>query len=294
MLNPEKHSVAVLTDKISNVKVEVPPLNQNDTSPEGLRRSGNGNKPPDRPQGLTLNSNSKAKKQAINRVAYQAKRRLVTTSEPAEDCYDLLLYVFDMLLHLLDSNTASFLNIKVVLVINRVAYLAKRRLVTTSEPAEDSGGFFNALLQADDDLGGSTFSAICKRFRGWVDSCGMYEVPSSGLKYTWNRGLFFERLDQVLVNARWGASFNTLNLEHGAPIYSNHSPLIFEVRGTKWAVRNGETILFWKDVWTKHPLKELATVELPVAVLGKPVCDYVTSNRGKIGQAFNIIYLQNA
>ncbi|KAK9128556.1 hypothetical protein Syun_017353 [Stephania yunnanensis] len=29
----------------------------------------------------------------INRVADQAKRRLVTTSEPAEDCYDLLLYV---------------------------------------------------------------------------------------------------------------------------------------------------------------------------------------------------------
>ncbi|KAK9097915.1 hypothetical protein Syun_024960 [Stephania yunnanensis] len=29
----------------------------------------------------------------INRVADQAKRRLVTTSEPAEDCYDLLLCV---------------------------------------------------------------------------------------------------------------------------------------------------------------------------------------------------------
>ncbi|KAK9160259.1 hypothetical protein Syun_006600 [Stephania yunnanensis] len=30
----------------------------------------------------------------INRVADQTKRRLVTTSESVEDCYDLLLYVF--------------------------------------------------------------------------------------------------------------------------------------------------------------------------------------------------------
>ncbi|KAK9167922.1 hypothetical protein Syun_000062 [Stephania yunnanensis] len=42
---------------------------------------------------LSLSRRSPAlqSKMRINRVAEQAKRRLVTTSEPVEDCYDILL-----------------------------------------------------------------------------------------------------------------------------------------------------------------------------------------------------------
>ncbi|KAK9162365.1 hypothetical protein Syun_003267 [Stephania yunnanensis] len=56
----------------------------------------------------------------INRVADQAKRRSVTTSEPTEDCYDLLFEDHKMLKRKNQSTLIKYLPVNVIVVVTNL------------------------------------------------------------------------------------------------------------------------------------------------------------------------------
>lgn len=85
---------------------------------------------------------------------------------------------------------------------------------------------FNALLNIDEKKGGSVASGLpCKLFQKFIaDSC-LRDVGFQGSKYTWNRGLVFERLDRALCNYLWEVFVPDSMVLHLHKSKSDHWPL---------------------------------------------------------------------
>ncbi|XP_058009719.1 uncharacterized protein LOC131183256 [Hevea brasiliensis] len=79
-------------------------------------------------------------------------------------------------------------------------------------------GDFNALLSNDEKKGGSDRnSAYCNFFWCWFDSAGKINLGFTGAKFTWRKGLLFERLDRALCNKVWDSFGNIVNSKYRVP-----------------------------------------------------------------------------
>ncbi|KAJ4825000.1 hypothetical protein Tsubulata_028177 [Turnera subulata] len=124
-------------------------------------------------------------------------------------------------------------------------------------------GDFNAILSADEIRGTTTsIRRGCRRFRGCVDSCQLEDLGFQGPKYTWRRGLVWERLDRALASQSWLQAFPS-SQEHwdaGAAV-----PTALESLAGALATSN-ESVFGAIPRRKRHLMRRLAGIQASLAV----------------------------
>lgn len=69
-----------------------------------------------------------------------------------------------------------------------------------------------------------------KRFKGWMDECGIRDMGFKGAKYTWKGGICYERLDKGLINQDRLQYYKEGLVLHIFKVLSYHSPMVFVVK----------------------------------------------------------------
>lgn len=112
-------------------------------------------------------------------------------------------------------------------------------------------GDFNAILNENEKQGGfSQISGACHLFNNFVNDYCLKDIDFQGLKFTWNRGAIFERLDPALCNQQWeGLAPNTL-VAQLHKIKSDHRPIAINFR--KGLVRKVPRPFRFLSRWLSH------------------------------------------
>ncbi|KAL0912351.1 hypothetical protein M5K25_018318 [Dendrobium thyrsiflorum] len=93
------------------------------------------------------------------------------------------------------------------------------------------GGDFNTISNPSECIGGSPpISQAMEDFNSMIMDCKLTHIGFSGNKFTWNRGLLWQRLDRVLFNEFWINSVVSTNIEHLSRTLSDHSPLLIRIK----------------------------------------------------------------
>ncbi|KAL0912360.1 hypothetical protein M5K25_018326 [Dendrobium thyrsiflorum] len=93
------------------------------------------------------------------------------------------------------------------------------------------GGDFNTISNPSERIGGSPpISQAMEDFNSMIMDCKLTDIGFSGNKFTWNRGLLWQRLDRVLFNEFWINSVVSTNIEHLSRTLSDHSPLLIRIK----------------------------------------------------------------
>lgn len=70
-------------------------------------------------------------------------------------------------------------------------------------------GDFNALLNENEKIRGfKKRSNISKEFVEWTMAAELHDAAFKGPKFTWQRGILFERLDKALSHNAWKLNFS--------------------------------------------------------------------------------------
>ncbi|XP_042958196.1 uncharacterized protein LOC122293792 [Carya illinoinensis] len=95
-------------------------------------------------------------------------------------------------------------------------------------------GDFNEILHQKEKVGGASrpYRQI-ESFRMVVDSCGLNDIHSQGLRFTWSsnrcgKAFIKERIDRAFANKKWNELFKNGSCTILAAIKSYHSPLVIE------------------------------------------------------------------
>ena len=76
-------------------------------------------------------------------------------------------------------------------------------------------GDFNAFLSRDEKKEGSIRGCMpCKKFNEWLRECAMFDLGFYGPKFTWHRGVVYERLDRAVGNEIWQDIFHDTYVLH--------------------------------------------------------------------------------
>ncbi|KAK8632505.1 hypothetical protein V6N13_072896 [Hibiscus sabdariffa] len=79
------------------------------------------------------------------------------------------------------------------------------------------------------DEGGSlSRSGVSKGFSDFIFDTGIVDVPFRGPRFTWSRGLLFQRLDHVFMNATWANTFLDSLVLHLDKLRSDHRHLLLQ------------------------------------------------------------------
>ena len=77
-------------------------------------------------------------------------------------------------------------------------------------------GDFNAFLTRDEKKGGS------------IRECSMFDLGFYGPKFTWHRGMTFERIDRAVGNEVWQEVFPGSHVLHLPKVCSDHRPILIQ------------------------------------------------------------------
>ncbi|CAN1152523.1 hypothetical protein LINPERHAP2_LOCUS18799, partial [Linum perenne] len=133
-------------------------------------------------------------------------------------------------------------------------------------------GDFNAILSAEDKVGGSPFERRrSKSFIDTVDLCRLSDLPFSGPRFTWSCNCTLSRIDRALVNAEWIRSMPESSVLHLHKIKSDHRPIVL-CPATQVVSSNCKPFRFL-SAWMSHPSfdalvknKWIAGTDLPNAL----------------------------
>lgn len=94
-------------------------------------------------------------------------------------------------------------------------------------------GDFNEVCNQSKKLGGNpTKINCCMAFNACIYDCGLTELKSSGLHFTWTnksmRNPIFEKLDKALVNDNWLEAQLEINIVNLPKMGSDHSPVLLK------------------------------------------------------------------
>ncbi|XLR33415.1 hypothetical protein HN51_042693 [Arachis hypogaea] len=94
-------------------------------------------------------------------------------------------------------------------------------------------GNFNEIASPDEKKGGARVDInACRKFDGWIRSCGLIDLGYVGSKFTWKgpqwEGLerVFKRLDRALSNVAWRVKFLDAKVDILARSNSDYHPLL--------------------------------------------------------------------
>lgn len=105
--------------------------------------------------------------------------------------------------------------------------------VSSSDPWIAAGDF-NALLFVDEKKGGShTRTSISKDFMNWTLRDNTMDLGIKGLKFTWQTGNLFERLDRVFNNDKWRFIFPEYTVFNLPNLSSDDRPIFLRLNSYK-------------------------------------------------------------
>ena len=90
-------------------------------------------------------------------------------------------------------------------------------------------GDFNAFLTIAEKKGRSSRGSLpCRKFKEWMSECDMFDLGFCGPKFTWNRGMLFERIDRPVGNLTWQEIFPETRVFHLPKVGSDHWPILIK------------------------------------------------------------------
>lgn len=105
--------------------------------------------------------------------------------------------------------------------------------VSSSDPWIAAGDF-NALLFVDEKKGDShTRTSISKDFMNWTLLDNTMDLGIKGLKFTWQTGNLFERLDRVFNNDKWRFIFPEYTVFNLPNLSSDDRPIFLRLNSYK-------------------------------------------------------------
>ncbi|EEF38254.1 conserved hypothetical protein [Ricinus communis] len=69
----------------------------------------------------------------------------------------------------------------------------------------------------------------CNKLKNIMDKCSFYNMGFKGPKFTWERGMVYERLDKGICNVSWGLKFPESTIHHLPRIKSDHRPIMLRI-----------------------------------------------------------------
>ncbi|XP_040996027.1 uncharacterized protein LOC121242200 [Juglans microcarpa x Juglans regia] len=116
-------------------------------------------------------------------------------------------------------------------------------------------GDFNEILHQKEKMGGASrpYKQI-EEFRQAVDFCGLNDIHSQGLSFTWSNNRFGreftkETIDKALGNKEWNDLFNHGSCTALAAVKSDHSPLLIETCRTNQKRRRRRVCFRYEMAW---------------------------------------------
>ncbi|XP_057746261.1 uncharacterized protein LOC130965520 [Arachis stenosperma] len=98
--------------------------------------------------------------------------------------------------------------------------------------------------------------AQIRRFRDWMDSCGLMDLGFQGTRFTWRGPIWqgkervFKRLDRAISNLDWRICFYEACVETLPRIKSDHHPILIKCTGNSHVLKNKP---FWFEyMWMQH------------------------------------------
>ncbi|XP_039023550.1 uncharacterized protein LOC120156237 [Hibiscus syriacus] len=89
-------------------------------------------------------------------------------------------------------------------------------------------GGFNAILSNTEKRGGSTRTNGCKHFQEFIDKNHLRDLGFKGPRFTWNRGMIYERLDRMVANVKWTELAPKASVIHLPRLKSYHLPILLQ------------------------------------------------------------------
>lgn len=87
-----------------------------------------------------------------------------------------------------------------------------------------------------------------------MDGCGLFDVPSLGVKYTWSNkrrgeGATYEKLNRAMSNIQWSQVFSNVGLLVLPIFRSDHSPIVLD---THWQQKPYQRIRRFEEAWLRQ------------------------------------------
>lgn len=117
-------------------------------------------------------------------------------------------------------------------------------------------GYFNAIVDYKDKIGGSLFTSRSHcRFRLFIDNDGLLDMGYVEFPFTWNhcrarKANIQEMLDRGLCNTQWRAIFPQASIHHLPTYNSNHkSLLLYSIS----IYKNRPKLFRFEGMWHRDP-----------------------------------------
>lgn len=100
-------------------------------------------------------------------------------------------------------------------------------------------GDFNAVKDMENRINGQRISDHETRdFIDFLDTCNVFEMTSTGEKYTWSNGHVSSKIDWALCNPEWGLKYSHIVADFGVCNISYHTPIFMRITDPQHGSRN--------------------------------------------------------
>lgn len=111
-------------------------------------------------------------------------------------------------------------------------------------------GDFNCIFGAHEKRGGNVPSLTsCTEFQQMCTNCGLIDIETKGLSYTWSNGRTTVRLDRSLGNLDWIEAWPLLECRTLTKATSDHCPLLITFSKL---LRQARTPFRFQSMWLQH------------------------------------------
>lgn len=120
------------------------------------------------------------------------------------------------------------------------------------------GGDFNQTIHSSEHSlpAANNYDTPMLEFRGTLSDLGIFDIRFNGLLFTWSNKCptfpIAKKLDRILVNHQWIASFPTAKPPSSPPDFSDHSPALLDL-AVSLPISGTKPFKFYNYL-TKHPL----------------------------------------
>ncbi|XP_061993882.1 uncharacterized protein LOC133711805 [Rosa rugosa] len=112
-------------------------------------------------------------------------------------------------------------------------------------------GDFNCILGAHEKRGGGSPNLTsCMDFQQMCTVCGLIDIPTKGLAYTWSNRRIDEKLDRALGNLEWLEAWQVMECSTLAKSTSDHCPILLSFQ--RFALPCHSPFRF-QNMWLQHP-----------------------------------------